>query len=113
MKNSEILINALNLIDVPGKWTQGVCARDDEGDKVAANSKNAHCFCSVGAVLHQDPTDLALVHSRAIDMLHSVAGQLGYVDAAYLNDAASDQFSDDMSVMWMTAIFNALADESK
>ena len=112
MKNSEILINALNLIDTPGKWTRGAYARDDEGNAVSPDYKHAHCFCSVGAVVHCDASH-TITLNECVDSLHLVANQLGYRGAGGLNDAATDQFSDDMTVMWMTAIFTALADESK
>lgn len=50
MNTKEILIAAKALIDAPEKWTQGDYARDASGNSVSFKSKDAVCFCSLGAI---------------------------------------------------------------
>lgn len=50
MKISEILIEAKKKIDTPEKWTKRTLARDSKNQEVDFDSKNAVCFCSIGAL---------------------------------------------------------------
>lgn len=43
MKPSELLAD-------PSKWTQGVMARDAQGNEVSPQDENAICFCLLGAL---------------------------------------------------------------
>jgi hypothetical protein len=40
------------LLSSPEKWTQGVSARDKNGDIVYATCATATCFCLMGAIEH-------------------------------------------------------------
>jgi hypothetical protein len=50
MNIKEILIAARAKIERPENWTKGVFARDSQGRDVTATSKNAVCWCSLGAI---------------------------------------------------------------
>jgi len=51
MKPSEILSEARNLLSDPDRWTQWYYARDEKGNHRQAQSKDAVCFCSIGAIM--------------------------------------------------------------
>lgn len=40
------------LLSEPGRWTQGVTARNSQGIQVGAISRDAVCWCLIGAVTH-------------------------------------------------------------
>ena len=44
------LVEARNIISEPGKWTQKFFARDSEGHGCNVASKNAVCWCAMGAL---------------------------------------------------------------
>jgi hypothetical protein len=46
----EILIKAREIISDEKNWTQGIEARDKDGNTVAYFNPLAICFCSIGAV---------------------------------------------------------------
>ena len=46
----EVLKAARELISRPEAWTQGVWARDASGEKVLSTSREAVCWCALGAV---------------------------------------------------------------
>lgn len=46
----QILIGARELVARPGGWTQGVFARNRDGEKVCLSQKEAVCFCASGAI---------------------------------------------------------------
>lgn len=47
---AEILKKARELIKDPENWTQKACARDKYGYEVEVDSKEAYCFCTIGAI---------------------------------------------------------------
>ena len=53
MKNKRA-VNAvdaiLELLDTPDKWTQGLAARDANGDSVYSSAPEAVCWCLEGAI---------------------------------------------------------------
>lgn len=49
MSAADNLRAAQALIDTPDKWTQGYYARDKDGAPVEATSRDAVCFCMLGA----------------------------------------------------------------
>ena len=60
MKPSEILIAMKEKIATPEKWLQGGHAKNVEGEYVDPESKDAICWCSLGAawaVTHSTPED--------------------------------------------------------
>lgn len=126
MKTSQVLMEALDIIDVPGQWTQGEFARNSDGVATNPCREFATCFCSAG-VLYKVKDDATGVRAHAY--LSETAReclddfQRGLVKAEYknpiviiknpiviINDEADTQFCQEMSQMWMGAIFNALAD---
>lgn len=46
----QILLEAAELIEQPGKWTQGAFARDHGGDGTAFCDPDAVCWCAEGAI---------------------------------------------------------------
>lgn len=50
MNTLEVLIAARKLIEKPENWTQGVLARDIDGEAVYVYNSRAICFCSMGAL---------------------------------------------------------------
>lgn len=123
MKISDTLIEALNIIDVPGQWTKGRMARTTDGTQTDPCGTTATCFCSAGAVyrntgLNYDDyrpvfdylTETAeqLVPDYQLGQLHA---QLQLKNAiVHVNDNSESQFDERMGQMWLGAIFNALAD---
>lgn len=69
MMTLEVLVKARELLSDPARWTQGCFARTIDGAKVRSRSKNAVCFCSVGA-LRKVGGSAAL--GTAIDLLEAV-----------------------------------------
>ena len=50
MTDLEVLIAAKALLSDPTKWTQGVFARNSDGDEVDPDDSTAVCWCATGAV---------------------------------------------------------------
>jgi hypothetical protein len=46
----KIIKDARNMIAKPENWTQGVCARDIDGNEIGIDSPKAVCWCSLGAL---------------------------------------------------------------
>lgn len=57
------LIAARALIDAPEKWTQGVYARDADGEELGFCDDSSVCFCVEGAIY----TAINRGHSSAVD----------------------------------------------
>lgn len=49
-ETAEILRKARALIKDPKNWTQKACARDKYGYEVDVDSREAYCFCTIGAI---------------------------------------------------------------
>lgn len=47
---ADALEAAATLIEPEGKWTQGVFARDINGNPVRCEGPDAKCFCAIGAL---------------------------------------------------------------
>ena len=45
-----VLRKAREIITPEDRWTKGVLARDSQGRSVSADSKDAVCFCAMGAI---------------------------------------------------------------
>ena len=50
MTPAMVFRQAADHIEQPGGWTQGVFARDKDGDEVGAESTRAVCRCAAGAL---------------------------------------------------------------
>jgi hypothetical protein len=116
MKTSEILMNALDIIDTPGQWTKGAFARKGSVFGPSTLDVNAAtCFCSLGAIrkVSGAALDNGYMRNDALIAEDYLMGATGGAFTAEINDAASSPFDRKMSEMWLTAIFCALADESE
>ena len=119
MKTSQVLMQALDIIDTPGKWTKEVYARDRDGSPTFPNSNNAVCFCSLGAVQKvltgQSPVEtFKAIFALTLPINNKVGGLGGIGDDIVIvnvNDKATSPFDPEMAKMWLGAIFTALADE--
>lgn len=56
-------IKLWELLSKPGAWTQGVAARDAQGECVTSTSAKAVSWCLVGAISYlYDERDLSVIH---------------------------------------------------
>jgi hypothetical protein len=128
MKTSQILMDALDIIDTPGKWTKHAFARKaPESDIVLGTTtfdmSEAVCFCSLGAVRKASNAKslnnchLSVNGNVAESYLTDSAFYLSCISAADsaadINDRAESPFDEEMTEMWLGAIFCALADEKE
>lgn len=103
MKSSKVLLKAMDIIATPDRWTKGSYARDSVGGNISTFSKDAVCFCSIGAL------------SKTGEFSGSKAGS--YLTQALppkktivsFNDARKTTHADVME-KFMTAYFLAVAD---
>ena len=49
-QDAEVLRVARIMIEQPENWTKGVLARHRNGNPIGYDTKNAYCFCMVGAL---------------------------------------------------------------
>ena len=100
MKAYEVLVAARELISDPARWTQGVGARDTDGEGVNSLSEHAVCWCSIGATYKV--TDARVNdYQRANDVLDAVANDRGYMDVIKFNDTRSHS---EVLALWDGAI---------
>lgn len=66
MKVSEVLDKAADLIEPDGAWTQGVNARDADGNPTSALDDTATCWCALGAIAHIDDSRRAYLYACAL-----------------------------------------------
>jgi hypothetical protein len=69
----DVLVEAREIISVPERWTLGANAIDAEGNVVDPCSKEATCWCAMGAMFKAAGEDLAL-HDKAALHLYGVTG---------------------------------------
>jgi hypothetical protein len=114
MKTSEILMKALDIIDVPGQWTKGAMAKDMMGNEVFPDDTNACKWCSIGALgsIFVGGELFTTEHNSARSILKSSAKFVYGTSISSLNDASKTPFDEEISEMWLGAIFCALADET-
>ena len=60
------------LLNSPEKWTQNVFARDNTGKEVCYNSKEAVCWCLLGAVRLLPIDEQKIAMTKIIDKVNSV-----------------------------------------
>ena len=80
----KIIKDARNLIAKPENWTQGVCARDIDGNEIGIDSPRAVCWCSLGA-LEKVGEDVAGVEWYVL--LHFLEKEIGFGHVATFNDS--------------------------
>ncbi len=103
-KPSAKILQAMEIIGDRKQWTKGQFARDSNGDEVGINSKDAVCFCSVGAL------DKAKAGVRAKDYVNDVVEELYTTPFVVdFNDRDQTKHKDVMN-MFMTAAFLALSE---
>ena len=73
MTPAEVLRKAADLIRPPGCWTQGVRARNAEGEPVIIDDPKAVSFCFVTAILKQGDLMISLT---AMHCVEKVVGEL-------------------------------------
>lgn len=111
MKPSKQLEAAWALIQQPGKWTKGDWAQDSTGKPCNTDSKEATCWCSVGA-LRKVKLDAQIKGYEAVTYLSTAAMELtlGAKVAVELNDEASTV--QELAPMWELAIKLAKGSEA-
>lgn len=96
-KPSEILSAAADLIEQPGKWTQGEYAKDGRGRGCYGFDEQAQCFCLLGAIQkvtgEEDTYELRkhvrrVVGNRAINNWNDASGRTQAEVVAALRQAA-------------------------
>lgn len=115
---SQILIEAFNLINEPGNWTQGEYARLPSGRDCSPTNSHAVCFCSVGAIsqvsgLHPDSPVLQELLSKfqTDPVIHSVVRLHDESTLLRINDRAESVDDPTLVQYWTAAIFHSLAKE--
>ncbi len=87
---AEVLGAAADLLESPGAWTQGQCARGEDKSWPNPEDEEATCWCGVGATMRIAYFVYGLgspVEGAAINALHAYAGSLGYRSFGAFNDA--------------------------
>lgn len=74
MNNYDILTNAQNLIRDPKNWTQELYARDEDDHAVEPASKQAVCYCSLGAIMRVTGLDSDTTEHPTFDLLEVAMG---------------------------------------
>ena len=99
MKISEILIEAKKKIYTPEKWTASTLARDSKNQEVDFDSKNAVCFCSIGA-LKVEFHEKNIPNSTWYSCIKALSGTMD-VGAALFNDVHTHE---EVMAAWDKAI---------
>lgn len=89
MDTVQILKDARALIADEKNWTRGTYSRDQYGECVEPSSKEAACFCSLGALAKASN---AVELEETLDgeaVLVSLVYEEGFVDVASFNDSHS------------------------
>jgi len=104
IKPSAKILQAMEIIGSPERWTKNTFARDSDGVSTAYYDKNAVCFCSIGA-LEKVKATFGVKHyvARSVPKESSFSGIVKY------NDASKTKHKDIMN-MFMTAAFLALSE---
>lgn len=116
MKTSDILINALNTIDVPEQWCKGTGALNSELMPVAPESEHAVSWCSLGAISKTQQllgaTHMEVVAAKGV--LWTQTQKIGEGEGvAHINDKSENVFSSNMTQMWCGSLFEALVLEDE
>lgn len=74
---------ARELISDPERWTVGYAARDEHANPTSPMSKNAKCFCAIGAI--QRVTDGSVQRSCNAEMLLYAYIEEQYPDHPYIS----------------------------
>lgn len=102
-KPSEKILQAMEIIGSPERWTKGASARDSFGRSIPRTDENAACFCAVGA-LGKAKADYSYMYI----VLNHIA-KPKYYSIVYYNDSPKTKHKDVMN-MFMTAAFLALSE---
>ena len=96
MTTTDVLRHMRARLSEPGKWTKGGYARDKQGRLTRSNSKDAVCFCMLGAM--RTARD-AGNQQNAANVLLSVLAPLGYGSIPSFNDSPTTTHADVLSVL--------------
>lgn len=95
---------AIELLKQPGRWTQGVNARTEEGGRAPPSSKEAFCFCLNGTIMRNiagQPEDGAnFQHTH--DVVWKALEKAGYIDPIGFNDQPGRQPEEVVAVLEKT-----------
>lgn len=84
--NSQILLDAADLLERPMGWIRGSFSRSNRlGYAVSPRSKNADCFCAIGAIRHAANEDLVPSRIR-IELTRLLVEEGENTDIVYFND---------------------------
>ena len=77
-------MKAWELLSKEGSWTQGVYARESDGSPCIADSHEAACFCTIGAVrrCHPEPSE----RLKILGTLENAVRERGALGIASWND---------------------------
>lgn len=103
-KPSTKILQAMEIIGSPERWTKDTFARDSDGEPTTLNSKNAVCFCSVGAL---DKVKADIKTKNYVNNVVQETHKYEYV--VDFNDSDNTKHKDVMN-MFMTAAFLALSE---
>lgn len=105
-KPSEKILQAMEIIGSPERWTKCTLARDSDGVAINLRDSDAVCFCSIGA-LDKVKSSATVKHYVSTSVpLTTTYGFAGVID---FNDAPETKHKDVMN-MFMTAAFLALSE---
>lgn len=106
-KPSAKILEAMEIIGSPERWTKNTFARDSDGNGINLRNSDAVCFCSVGA-LDKVEADIKTKNyvTNAVPIRNKEEHFYGVID---FNDAGRTKHNDVMN-MFMTAAFLALSE---
>lgn len=114
ISTSQVLFDAFNLLEQPGKWTKQSYAKNKAGLTVDVSNAEATCFCSLGALYRVSNIDQgSWPQPEAERFLHEAADSVSGKKIACLNDEQESFDSEPLINAWITAMFLALAEESE
>ncbi len=83
---ADILRKAKALIDAPEKWTKGAFCRSAAGKAVSTFSRDAVCFCAVGAIARLEVTGV-ITDVRASRAEEALRDAIHATAVSHWNDA--------------------------
>ena len=108
VKDSDVIMKAMELIGDPTRWTKNTNARNDKGVATGHNEPDACSFCMSGALRKIDP--YVAPFSYVLDAINKGKGnKKHYLNLPSYNDVQNRSHEQVMNTM-MTAAFLALAD---
>lgn len=107
---SEVLLNAMALLESPDRWTKNVYARNKEGAAVMSTDPDACQFCMLGALEVFTTFDQDTYKKARLQLLDVAQNETESYSVPNLNDHSNTKHSQVLQAM-TAAVFYALADE--